>query len=129
MRFKLVNSTIRYIYDTKNLKKIICYSDIFPFFKHYYHCNIYAIILIVLHHTSVTSRCLFFVICNTFVVRKTGKNATIHGCRLIISYTLPKYGQIYVFVIYIHKCKCNTLIFILMLFCLSHQKHIQDKTR
>ena len=34
-----------------------------------------------------------------------------------------------VFVIYQHKGKWNSFIFILLLFCLSHQKHIQDKTR
>ena len=91
MRFKLGNSNIRYIYDTQhfNIIRIISYFDIFTFFWHYYHYNISAIILIGLHRTAGTSHCLFFVILNTFVVRKTGKTATIHGCRLIISHTPP----------------------------------------
>ena len=91
MGFKLVKSTIIYIYDTQNLN-IICiisYSDIFHFFEHYYHYNIYAIILISLHRNDVPSPCLLFVILNTFVVRKTGKTATIHSSSLIISHTPP----------------------------------------
>ena len=55
-----------------------------PFF-HYYHYNIYAIILISLYRTAGPSRCLFFVI----FVLKTGKTATIHGCCLIIPHTSP----------------------------------------
>ena len=78
--------TIRYIYDTQHLN-IICiisYSEIFPFSGHYYHYNIYAIILIGLHCNAGPSYFLFFVIRNTFVVLKTGKTTTIHGCCLII---------------------------------------------
>ena len=86
VRFKLGNSTKRYIYDTQNLN-IICiilYSAIFPFFEHYFHFIIYAISLVSLHRTYGPSHCLFFVICNAFVVHKTGKTAPIHGCCLII---------------------------------------------
>ena len=61
----------------------------FLFFEHYYHYNIYAIISISLYRTDGTSCCLLFFIFNTFVIRKTGKTATIHGCRLIILHTLP----------------------------------------
>ena len=91
MRFKLGNSTIRYIYDTHHLN-IICiisYPNIFTFFGHYHHYNIYAIILIGLHRTAGPSRCLWFVIRNTFVVRNTGKTPTINVCCLIISRTPP----------------------------------------
>ena len=59
------------------------------FFENYYHCNIYAIILISLHHTTRPSHFLFFVIRNTFVVFKTGIITTIHGCCFIISHTPP----------------------------------------
>ena len=59
------------------------------FFEHYYHCNIYDIMLIILHCTDGASCCPFFVIRNTFVIRKNVKTATIHGCCLIIFYTPP----------------------------------------
>ena len=55
-----------------------------------YHYNIYANILIRLYRTAGPSRCLFFVIQHTFVVRKTGKNTTIRGCCLIVLHTPPK---------------------------------------
>ena len=57
--------------------------------EHYYHYNKYAIILFSLHRTAGPSRCLIFVIHNTFVVCKTGKTVTIHGCCFIISHTPP----------------------------------------
>ena len=72
------------------LSVLYCIPTYFLFFEHYYHCNIYVIILFRIHRTAGTSRCIFFVIRNTFVLRKTGKTVTIHGCRLIISYTPPK---------------------------------------
>ena len=59
------------------------------FLEYYYHYNIYAIVLIRLHRTAGPSRCLFFIICNVFVVCKTSKTATIHGYCLIVSHTLP----------------------------------------
>ena len=59
------------------------------FSKNYYHYNIYAIILISLHHTARPSGCLLLVIRNKFIVRKTGKTTTIHVCCLITSYTPP----------------------------------------
>ena len=71
----LDNSTIGYIYDIQHLN-IICiisYFEIFPFLKHYFHYNIYAIILISLHHTAGPSHCPFFDIYNTIVVLKTYK--------------------------------------------------------
>ena len=55
MRFKLGNSTIKYICDTQHLNiiSIISYFDIYIlFFGHSYHCTIYAIILISLHRTA-----------------------------------------------------------------------------
>ena len=91
MHFKLGDSTIRYIYDTQHLI-IICiipFSDIFPFSENTYHYNIYAIILFRLHRISGPSHFLLVVICNTFVVLKTGKTVTIHSCCLTISHTPP----------------------------------------
>ena len=61
----------------------------FFFFKHYYHYNIYDIFLMSLHRTAGTSCCLFFVIRNTSVVRKTRKTATINGFCLTILHTPP----------------------------------------
>ena len=46
-----------------------------------------------------------------------------------ITYSANNTGEGCIFVIYQHKGKCNSLIFILLLFCLSHRKHIQDKKR
>ena len=67
--------TIRYIFDTQhlNISCIILYFDIFTFFKNYFHYKIYAIILINVHRTAGPSRCLLFVIFNTFVVLTTDK--------------------------------------------------------
>ena len=46
-----------------------------------------------------------------------------------IAYSANNTGKCCVFVIYRHKGKCNSLIFILLIFFLSHWKHIQDKIR
>ena len=91
MRLMLGDSTIRYIYDTQNLNiiGIISYSEMFPFLENYSHYNIYAMILISLHRTAGPSRCIFFVLSNTFFVRNIGRTATIHGCCLIVSHTPP----------------------------------------
>ena len=92
------------------------YSIVFrhiSFFLHYYHYNIYDIVLIYLHRTTGPSHCLFFVIRNIFVVRKTGKTETIRGFCLIISHTPPNNTDEHcVFVVYIQKGKRTTLIFI-----------------
>ena len=91
MRFKLGAITIRYIYDTHHLN-IICiisYFDIFPFFKALLPLQHICHFLISLHGTTGPSRCILFFIHNTFVVHKTGKTATIHGCSLIILHTPP----------------------------------------
>ena len=85
----LGESTIRYIYDTQHLRSSVLYRIPTYLFLHYDHYNIYAIILICLQRTAGPSRCILFVICNTFVVRKTSKTATIYGCCLIISHTPP----------------------------------------
>ena len=72
----LGNSNIRYIFDTQhlNILCIISYFDIFPFFsKHYFHHNIYAIVLVNLHRTAGPSHFLFFDIYNTFVALTTDK--------------------------------------------------------
>ena len=45
-----------------------------------------------------------------------------------IAYSANNTAKHCVFVIYRHKGKCNSLIFILLLFFLSHQKRIQEKT-
>ena len=75
MRFMLGNSTIRYICDTNhlNILCIILYFDISPFFKHYFYYSIYAIILISLQCAVGTSRCILFVILNTFVILMNNK--------------------------------------------------------
>ena len=72
------------------LSVLYCIPAYFLFFKHHYHYNIYAIILIGLHRTAGHLRCLLFGIHNTFFVHKTGKTATIHSCILIKSHTPPK---------------------------------------
>ena len=73
MSFMLGDSNIRYICDTQHLN-IICIILYFDFFyKHYFHYNIYAIILISLHRTAGSSRCLFLVILNKFVVLTNNK--------------------------------------------------------
>ena len=46
-----------------------------------------------------------------------------------ITYSTNNTGECCTLVIYRHKGKCNILIFILLLFCLSHWKHIQYITR
>ena len=46
-----------------------------------------------------------------------------------IAYAANNMGKRYIFVIYMHKSECNSWMFILLLFCLSRRKHIQDKTR
>ena len=45
-----------------------------------------------------------------------------------IAYSTNNRGKHCVFVIYIHTCKCTTLIFILMRFGLLHWYNIQDNT-
>ena len=45
------------------------------------------------------------------------------------TYSAKNTGKCCVFVIHRRKGKWNALIFILLLFCLSHQKNIQDTTR
>ena len=62
MRFMLGNSIIRYIYDTHHLNIIFItsYLDIFPFLEHYFHYNIYAIILLSQHRTAGPSHCILF---------------------------------------------------------------------
>ena len=95
------------------------------FFEHYYHYNIYAIILISLHLTSEPSICLFFVICDKFFVHKTGKNATIHSCCLIILHNLPtiqvniaSLWSTYIHVIELHwySCYCGLVYHIDIIF-------------
>ena len=115
MRFKLGESTIICIYDTQHLN-IICiisYSDIFPYFQHYYHYNIYVIILMSLHCTAVTSSCLLFVIHNKFIVCNTGKITTIHVCRLIIFHTPPtiQANIAYFFVGFSKTARTNIIMF------------------
>ena len=46
-----------------------------------------------------------------------------------IAYSANNTDERCVFVIYRHKGKCNSLIFILLLFCLSRRNNIQDVTR
>ena len=123
--------TIRYICD-KNHLTIICiisYFDIYHFFDHYFHYNIYAIILISLQRTAGTPRFLFFDTYNKFVVLTTDKPRLFTVVFNYIAYFTNNTGKCCVFVIYRHKGKCNSWIFIQLLFCLSHQKTIQDKIK
>ena len=63
------------------------------FFEHYFHYNIYAIILIILNRTTGPSRCIFFDIYNTIVVITTNKPHLF--IVVIILHRIPrqKYGQ------------------------------------
>ena len=94
------------------------------------HYKIYASILISVHRTAGPSCCLFFVISNIFVVRKTSKTANIHGCCLIISHTPPTIQANIAssWLTYKKVGKCTTLIFILIWFGLLHRYNIQDNT-
>ena len=124
----LGDSNIRYIYDTQHLN-IICiisYFDIFPFL-HYFHSNIYAITLISLHRTAGPSPCIFFVTFNTFFVLMIDKPRLSLLSFDHIAYSAKNTGERCVFVIYIHKGMFNSLIFILLLFCLSHIKIFRTK--
>ena len=73
--FMLGDSTIIYICNTQylNIICIISYFNTYPFFQHYFHYNIYTIILISLHRTAGPLCCLFFDIYNTCVVLTTDK--------------------------------------------------------
>ena len=132
VRFMLVNSSIRYICDTQHLN-IICiisYFNIFHFFNHYFYCNIYAIILINLHRTAGPSHCLFFDIYNKFVVVATDKLRLFTVVISLHCILRQQYGwTLRLRDLQTHRGKCNLLIFILLLFCLSHRKHLQDITR
>ena len=91
----LGNNTIKYISDTQHLN-IICiisYFDIFPFFQHYFHYNICAIILISLHRTTGPSRCLFIDIYNTFVVLTTNKPRLFTVVILLHRILRQQYGR------------------------------------
>ena len=119
----LGNITIRYICDTQHLN-IICiisYFYIFPFLEHYFHYNIYSIILIILNRTSGPFRCLIIDTNNTFsFLRPINRDYS----RLLfdyITYSAKNMGEHCVFVIYQHRGKCNSLMFTLLLFCLSRQ--------
>ena len=46
-----------------------------------------------------------------------------------ITYSADNTGKRCVFVVYLQKGKCYSLIFILLIFCLSHQNNIQNITR
>ena len=92
VHFMLGNSTIIYICDAQHLNiiYIILYSSILHFFfEHYFNCNIYDIILIILHHNYGPSRCLFFDIYNTFVVLTTNK------------------PQLFMVIIWLHRIICQ----------------------
>ena len=91
----LGDSTIRYICDTQHLS-IICiisYFDTIPFFEHYFHYNIYAIILISLHRAAGPSRCLLFAILNTCVVLSTDKPGLFMFFILLDRILRQQYGQ------------------------------------
>ena len=91
MHFMLGNSTIRYIYDTQNLN-IICiisYFDLFPFFEHYFHYNIYVSIWISLHRTAGPSHCILFKYLQYTCPSNYRYTATIHGYCLFLSHIFP----------------------------------------
>ena len=78
-------------FDTQhlNLICIISYFDIFLFSDHYFHYNIYTIILLNLHRTAGTSLCLLFTYLQYIYCSYAQWTATIHVCCLIISHNPP----------------------------------------
>ena len=68
-------------------------STYFLFFEHYFHYNIYDIILISLHRTAGPSRCLFFDIYNTFVVLMTNKPRIFMVVIWLYRILRQQYGQ------------------------------------
>ena len=108
------------------LYHILTYS---LFFRHYFHYNIYAFILIILHRTAGPYCCLFLIfIIHLFflwlILRDFSRLSFDY-----IAYSAKNTDKLWVFMIYGYKGKCNSLISILLLFCLSYWKNIQDKRR
>ena len=93
------------------------------------HNNTIANILISLNLTSWSSCCIFFEISTIHLSFLRPIKRDYSPLSLdFIAYSVNNAGKRYVFVIYIHKGKGNSLIFILLIFCLLHQKLFQDKT-
>ena len=125
----LGDSNIIYIFDTQHLNTIcfISHFKIISFYYYYLHYNIWAIDLISLKRTSGPSRCLFFVIVNTFVVLTTDKSRLFTVVIWLYCILCQQYGKCCVFLMYPHKGKPNSLVFIILLFCLSHWKIFRTK--
>ena len=126
----LGNITIRYIIDTQHLNiiHIISYFDIFPFF-----CIISITTYIILFYSAYTvpldPPVVYSLVFTIHLLFLRPINCDYSQLSFdYISYSSNNVGKLYVIVIYIHKGKCNSLIFILLIFCLSHLKHVQDKT-
>ena len=118
----LGNSTIRYICDTHHLN-IIClilYFDIFPFFGALFPLQHICYYLLSLNRTSGPSHCVLVYIfkINLSFLQSINRDYS----RLLfdyIAYSANNTGIHCDVVIYQHKVSCNTLIIILLLFCLS----------
>ena len=131
MRFKLGDITIRYIYDTHHLN-IICiisYFNIFTFFKEWlalqYIC--YSFNKTAPYRWTLT---LYILCCSQCIFCPQDRLKCDYSRLSIdfIAYSANNTGKRCVFVMYIHKGKCTTLIFIILWFGLSHQYYIQDNT-
>ena len=132
MCFMLGNITIRYIYNTQHLNiiYIISYFDIFPIFRVFYHYNILAIILIILHRTDGPSGCLLFTYLKYICRYWRPINLDYSWLSFdYIAYSVKNTGERCILVIYGHKGECISLISIILIFCLSCRNHIQDITR
>ena len=131
MRFKLVNSTVRHIYDTHHLNiiYIISYFNIFPFFEHYYHYTIYAIVLIRIHRTAgpfTFYGCCYlqYIFCLQYRYNRNYLQFSFDS----IAYSSNNTGEHRIFIVNIHTCKCTILILGILRFGLSHMYTIQNNT-
>ena len=128
----LGNSTIIYICETQNLN-IICiilYFSIFPFLRWLFPLKH---IWYYFNKPTPYNWTLTFSIVNIFTIHFSFQRPINHNySRLLfdyIAYSAKNTGKCGVFFIYRNKGKCNLLIIILLLFCLSRRNQIQDITR
>ena len=129
--FKLFNSTIRYVYDTQHLN-IICvisYFNIFPVFFSiitittcmllFYTAYTVPLDPHVVYYFLFAINLLFEILVNRDYLRLSFD---------YIVYYANNTSKRCVFVIYTHKSKCTTFIFVLLRFGLWHQYNIQYNT-
>ena len=122
----LGNSNIRYTCDTQNLN-IICIISYFNIF--FFSSIIYITTYMILFYSACTvpldPPVVYYLISTIYLsfLRTINRNYS----RLsfgYITYSSNNTGKCCILVIYQHKGKCNSLILIILLFCLSHQKNI-----